>query len=273
VGVHREDALMDFWLPYLVLGAFAGFLAGLLGVGGGLVIVPVLAFLFTTQHFNEANILHLALGTSLASIIFTSLSSVRAHHAHGALDCRMVLGITPGIVTGTLLGSVLAAHLSTAALKLFFVAFLFYAATQMVLDIRPKAHQQLPGKLGMFSAGNVIGAVSSLVGIGGGTLSVPFMLWCNVAMHRAIGTSAAIGFPIAIAGAAGYILNGMAADNLPAHSLGFIYLPALAGIALASIITAPLGARTTHRLPVKRLKKIFAVLLYLLGIQMAASLL
>lgn len=265
--------MIEFWLPYLALGACAGFLAGLLGVGGGLIIVPVLAFLFSAQHFNDANILHLALGTSLASIIFTSLSSVRAHHNHGAVDWRMVRSIAPGIVTGTLLGSVLAAQLSTAALKLFFVAFLFYAATQMLLDIRPKAHRQLPGKYGLFGAGNIIGAVSSLVGIGGGTLSVPFMLWCNVAMHRAIGTSAAIGFPIAIAGAIGYTLNGLATDNLPAYSLGFIYLPALAGIALTSIITAPLGARTAHRLPVIKLKKIFALLLYLLGLRMAASLL
>lgn len=264
---------MEYFLPYLALGAFAGFLAGLLGVGGGLVIVPVLAFLFAAQHFNDANILHLALGTSLASILFTSVSSVRAHHAHHAVDWPIVRGIAPGIITGTLLGSVLAAQLSTLALKLFFVAFLFYAATQMLLDIRPKAHRQLPGIAGMFGAGNIIGAVSSLVGIGGGTLSVPFMLWCNMAMHRAIGTSAAIGFPIAIAGAVGYAANGLAANNLPQYSLGFVYLPALAGIVLASIMTAPLGARTAHRLPVKKLKKIFAVLLYLLGARMAASLL
>lgn len=263
---------MEFWLTYLALGAVAGFLAGLLGVGGGLIIVPVLAFLFAAQQFNDASILHLALGTSLASIIFTSISSVRAHHGHGAVDWRVVTGIAPGIVTGTLLGSVLAARLSTFSLKLFFVAFLFYAATQMLLDLRPKAHRQLPGNAGLFGAGNVIGAVSSLVGIGGGTLSVPFLLWCNVQMHRAIGTSAAIGFPIALAGAVGYVLNGLAADNLPPHSLGFVYLPALAGIVLASIVTAPLGARTAHRLPVKRLKKIFAILLYGLGVRMALSL-
>ena len=262
---------MEFIIPYLLLGAFAGFLAGLLGVGGGLVIVPALAFLFSTQHFNEANILHLALGTSLASIVFTSIASLRAHHSHKAVDWQVVKGITPGIISGTLLGSVLAAQLSTFSLKLFFVAFLFYAATQMLLDIRPKAHRQLPGAGGMFGAGNVIGAVSSLVGIGGGTLSVPFMLWCNMAMHRAIGTSAAIGFPIAIAGTIGYVLNGLAADHLPAHSFGFIYLPALAGIALASMATAPMGARTAHRLPVKKLKKIFAVMLYVLGIRMLWS--
>jgi uncharacterized membrane protein YfcA len=141
-----------------------------------------------------------------------------------------------------------------------------------MLDIKPKAARELPGLPGMFAAGNVIGGVSSLVGIGGGTLSVPFMTWCNVKLHQAIGTSSAIGFPIAVAGAVGYIANGLRAENLPEHSLGFVYLPALAAIAVASVLTAPLGAKVAHRLPVKKLKKIFAVLLYTLGVRMAWSL-
>ena len=257
---------------YLLLGLFAGFLAGLLGVGGGLVIVPVLVFIFSAQHFPEASILHLALGTSLGSIIFTSISSLRAHHAHGAVDWHIVRTITPGIVTGTLLGSVLAAQLSTHFLKVFFVVFLFYVGTQMLLNIKPKPTHKLPGLGGMFAAGNVIGSVSSLVGIGGGTLSVPFMTWCNVKMHQAIGTSAAIGFPIAVAGAAGYVANGLAVKGLPQYSLGFVYLPALAGVVLASMLTAPLGAKLAHKLPVGKLKKIFAILLYTLGVKMAWSL-
>ena len=261
-----------FWLLYLAVGLFAGFLAGLLGVGGGLVIVPVLTFVFTAQHFPEAHALHIALGTSLASIMFTSISSFRAHHTHGAVNWHIVRAITPGIVTGTLLGTVLAAHLTTAFLKIFFVIFLFYVATQMLLDIRPKAHRQLPGVLGMFGAGNVIGGVSSLVGIGGGTLSVPFMTWCNIKMHEAIGTSAAIGFPIAVAGAVGYVANGLAVKELPLLSLGYVYLPALLGVVAASMFTAPLGAKLAHRLPVQKLKKIFAMLLYVLGIRMALSL-
>lgn len=260
-------------MAYIALGLFAGFFAGLLGVGGGLIIVPVLAFIFAAQHFPAHYVMHLALGTSLASIIFTSISSLRAHHAHVAVDWKVWREVTPGIVTGTLFGTVLAAYLSAHFLKLFFVVFVFYVGTQMLLDIKPKAARALPGLPGMFAAGNVIGAVSSLVGIGGGTLSVPFMTWCNVTLHRAIGTSAAIGLPIAIAGALGYVANGLAVRSvLPAHSLGFVYLPALAAIVVASIVTAPLGAKLAHRLPVKKLKKIFALLLFTLGIRMAVSL-
>jgi uncharacterized membrane protein YfcA len=261
------------WIAYIVLGLFAGFFAGLLGVGGGLIIVPVLAFFFAAQHFPEQYVMHLALGTSLASIIFTSISSLRAHHTHAAVEWKIWREVTPGIVTGTLLGTVLAAYLSAHFLKLFFVVFVFYVGTQMLLDIKPKAARALPGLPGMFAAGNVIGAVSSLVGIGGGTLSVPFMTWCNVTLHRAIGTSAAIGLPIAVAGALGYVVNGLAVRAvLPAHSLGFVYLPALAAIVVTSMLTAPLGAKLAHRLPVKKLKKIFALLLYTLGIRMAVSL-
>lgn len=263
---------MEFWLLYLLTGVFAGFLAGLLGVGGGLVIVPVLSFIFTAQHFSHDYILHLALGTSLASILFTSLSSLRAHHAHGAVNWEVVRGITPGILAGTLLGTVLAAQLSSNFLKGFFVLFAYYVAAQMLLNIKPRPSRQLPGWVGMFGAGNVIGGVSSLVGIGGGTLSVPFMTWCNVKMHQAIGTSAAIGFPIAAAGAVGYIINGLDAGGLPQYSLGFIYLPALAGLVLASVLTAPFGARMAHRLPVPQLKKVFAALLIVLGTRMLASL-
>jgi len=263
---------MQFWLLYLAAGAFAGFVAGLLGVGGGLIIVPVLTFIFAAQHFPESYVVHLALGTSLASILFTSFSSLRAHHLHGAVIWQVVRRITPGILAGTLLGTVVAARLSTAFLKVFFVVFLYYVATQMVLGIRPKPTRDLPGRPGMFAAGGTIGAVSALVGIGGGTLSVPFMTWCNVRLHQAIGTSAAIGFPIAAAGAAGYILNGLPVRALPAYSLGFVYLPALAGLVAASIPTAPLGARIAHRLPVARLKKIFAFLLYFLGTRMLVSL-
>jgi len=263
---------VTFWLLYLAVGLLAGFLAGLLGVGGGLVIVPVLMFIFTAQHFPEAHVLHLALGTSLASITFTSVSSLRAHHGHGAVDWRTVQAITPGIVTGTLLGTVLAAQLATDYLKVFFVAFLFYVGTQMLLNIKPKPARELPGFAGMFAAGNVIGGVSALVGIGGGTLSVPFMTWCNVKMHRAIGTSAAIGLPIAVSGAVGYLANGLAVEGLPQYSLGFVYLPALAGVVAASVMTAPLGAKLAHRLPVPQIRKIFAILLYALGVRMAASL-
>lgn len=183
----------------------------------------------------------------------------------------MVKGISPGILVGTFLGSWVAAQLSTGFLKGFFVVFLYYVATQLLLDIRPKPHRQMPGTGGMFGVGNVIGGVSSLVGIGGGSLSVPFLIWCNLPMHHAVGTSAAIGFPIAVAGAAGYLVNGLMADGLPSGAVGFVYLPALVGIALASICTAPLGVRLAHSLPVPRLKKVFAVFVLIMGTRLLVS--
>lgn len=263
---------MTFILLYLALGTFAGLLAGLLGVGGGLLIVPVLTMLFTRQELPAAYIAHLAIGTSLASIMFTSISSLRAHHAHGAVNWQVVRRISGGIVAGTLVGSFLAAQLSTRFLKGFFVLFLYYVAVQMLLDIRPKPTRQLPGAGGMTGVGAFIGGISSLVGIGGGSMTVPFLVWCNVAMRNAIGTSAAVGFPIALAGAAGFIANGLTVSQLPPSSLGFVYLPALAGVSLASILTAPAGARLAHRLPVPRLKKIFAGLLLAIGTRMLVGL-
>lgn len=255
------------------LGLAVGFVAGLLGVGGGLIIVPVLILMLHAQGLAVGLEPQLALGTSLASILFTSLSSVRAHHRHGAVVWPLVRRIAPGIVLGTLTGAMLATQMSAWALKVFFVIFLFYAAIQMWLDFKPAPQRALPGITGTTLAGSVIGAVSSWVGIGGGTLSVPFMLWHNVPLHRAIATSAAIGFPIALAGAAGYVLGGWGVAGLPADSLGFVYLPALAGIVLGSVLTAPLGARTAHRLPVRPLKRVFALLLLTLALRMAWSLL
>lgn len=264
---------MIYFALYLTTGLIAGFVAGLFGVGGGLIIVPILTFIFVAQNFPTGHIMHLALGTSLAIIIFTSISSIRAHHGHGAVDWRAVKRISPGIVLGTLVGTVLAARLNTRVLAIVFVLFVFYVGTQILLGFRPKASRALPGNAGMTFAGSIIGAVSSLVGIGGGTLSVPFLTWGNFALPRAIGTSAAIGLPIALAGMIGYAVNGLREPGLPNYAVGFIYLPALIGVILGSIMTAPLGARLTHSLPVGRLRKLFALLLYVIGARMAWQLL
>ncbi|HEY6873491.1 MAG TPA: sulfite exporter TauE/SafE family protein [Geobacteraceae bacterium] len=264
---------MTYTLLYLVVGAFAGVMAGLLGVGGGIVIVPMLTFIFTAQHMPAPFILHLALGTSLASIMFTSISSLRAHHNRGAVNWQVFRSITPGIIIGTLLGSWVAAQLSTHFLKGFFVVFLYYIAFQMLINVKPKPARQLPGAGGMFGVGGVVGGISSLVGIGGGSMSVPFLVWCNVSLHNAIGTSAAIGFPIALAGAVGYMANGLAVKSLPPQTLGFVYLPALLGIAVVSILTAPVGARLAHSLPVPQLKKFFALLLAVMGTKMLMEIL
>ena len=209
----------------------------------------------------------------MAAIIFTSVSSLRTHHAHGAVNWQIVKYITPGIVIGTLGGATLVSALPSRVLSIIFVLFIYYAATQMLLKTTPKPSRTLPGRLGMFGAGSVIGAISSFVAIGGGLLTVPFLSICNVRLQHAIGTAAAVGFPIAVAGAIGYIANGMAQPQpLPEYSLGYVYLPALGWIVLASTLTAPLGAKTTHIVQTATLKKIFVGLLYLLGTKMLIGL-
>jgi uncharacterized protein len=262
----------SFLLFYFGLGLGAGFVAGLLGVGGGLLMVPALVWAFAVQGYAPEYNIHLALATSLAVIVPTALSSLRTHHAHGAVDWLSVRRMAPGILIGTLVGSLAAAKLSDAGLKIFFTVFLFYAATQMMLGFKPPPSRQMPGLVGMSLAGGIIGMISSWVGIGGGTLTVPFLTWCNSPLRRAIGTSSAIGMPIALAGTLGYSLAGLGISGLPANSIGFVYLPALLAIALGSWLTAPFGARATHRLPVPLLKKIFAGLLYLLAVRMTYGL-
>ena len=263
--------MVTSFLIYAVVGAIAGILAGLLGIGGGLVIVPMLVFSFTLQQIPSDLMMHLALGTSLASIIFTSISSCKSHHKRGAVRWDVVKRITPGILAGTFGGSYIAALLPTQILKGIFVVFLYYVATQMILGKKPAASRQIPGAGGMFGAGGIIGCFSSLVGIGGGTLSVPFLSWCNIPVHHAIGTSSAIGLPIALAGALGFILNGLGTPTLPAYALGYVYLPALLGIISMSVLTAPLGAKLAHSLPVDKLKRTFAILLFVVATRMLIS--
>jgi uncharacterized protein len=257
------------WLAaYLVLGAFVGFFAGLLGVGGGGIMVPMLTTLFAAQGFPHEHLVHLALGTSMAAIVMTSIASLRAHHAHGAVRWDIVRGVTPGVLLGTFAGTFIASRVASAPLAIFFACFMAYVAVQMVLNIKPKPSRELPDSAGLAGVGAGIGLVSALVAIGGGSLSVPFMTWCNVKMQNAIGTSAAIGLPIALAGAAGYLVNGWGAASLPDWSVGYVYLPALLLVSLVSSFTAPFGARLAHRLPVGILKKIFAAVLILLSVKM-----
>lgn len=263
---------MSIWLAYIALGAAAGFFAGLMGVGGGTVLVPVLAMIFAAQGFPAQQVLHLALGTSLAVIVFTSLSSLRAHHRHGAVLWPVVWAIAPGILAGTLLGSLAASRLPTRPLAIFFVLFVTLVAIQMMADVRPKPGRELPGKLGVAAVGGGIGFISALVAIGGGAMSVPFLAWCNVKMHQAIGTASAIGFPIAVSGTLGYVLTGLTQPGLPEGSVGYVHLPALFWVSAISVLFAPLGARTAHSLPVPTLKRLFAGILILLAVKMALGL-
>lgn len=262
------------WLvAYALLGSVVGFLAGLLGVGGGAVMVPVLTSLFAAQGFHREHLVHMALGTAMATIVVTSISSLRAHHAHGAVRWDIVRGIAPGILIGTFGGTFLSSRVPSVPLALFFVLFTALVAYRMLRAARPHPTQALPGALGLALVGVGIGFVSALVAIGGGSLSVPFMTRCNVPIQIAVGTSAAIGFPIALAGAMGYLFNGWGITGLPEHSLGFVYWPALVSISAVSVLTAPLGARLAHRMPVAALKRVFAGLLLLLSAKMLHTLL
>jgi uncharacterized protein len=260
---------LNLWLvAYLALGTFVGFLAGLLGIGGGMVMVPFLLILFQAQGFPFETKMQVILATSMATIIFTAVSSVRAHHAKGAVNWQVVLTMAPGILVGAMVGTRIVAKLSTQFLGIFFTAFLFYTATQMLLNFKPKASRTLPGRTGLVVAGMVVGVLSALVGAGGGFFSIPFLTWSNVPIHGAVGTSAALGFPIAVFTTIGNVFNGWNMPNVPQPSLGYIYLPALVGISISSVLTAPFGARLAHRLPVATLKRTLAVMLYLLGLRM-----
>lgn len=253
---------------FISLGAFTGLFAGLFGIGGGGIMVPVLTFIFVKLAFPAEHLVHMALATSMAAIIPTSIASLRAHHRRDAVLWSVIVKIAPGILLGTFAGTFLASYLSAKPLAIFFSCFMAFVALQMVLDRKPQPSRQLPGTFGLMGIGSGIGGISALVAIGGGTLTVPFLTWCNVALPVAIGTSAAVGLPIAVAGAVGYLINGWSVENLPAYTLGFIYWPAVVAIASASFFTAPLGARLAHSLPIPLLKKCFSVLLISLSLQM-----
>jgi uncharacterized membrane protein YfcA len=246
----------------LLLGGFTGFLAGLLGIGGGMIMVPFITYILSQRGLDDSLAVKMAIATSMATIIFTSLSSVRAHHKRGTVMWPLVGRLAPGIVLGSMVASLGAfAAVKGEYLALFFALFVGFSAFQMMRNVKPKPSRQLPGGAGQLGAGGVIGFLSGMVGAGGAFISVPYMTWCNVPMHHAISTAAALGFPIAVANVTGYIVSGMNAQDLPPGALGYIFLPALLVLATASVLIAPLGVRAAHALPVPKLKRIFALLL------------
>jgi uncharacterized membrane protein YfcA len=255
-------------VAFLALGGVVGFLAGLLGLGGGMTMVPLLTFVFTRQGYPLEHVVHMAIGTATATILFTSLASVREHHRHGAVRWPVVAGLAPGIVIGSFVGPQIVGVMSTAILSAFFGAFVAAAATNILLDRKPKPTRELPGKGGLFAVGSGIGLIASMVGAGGAFLTVPFMTACNINLRHAVATSAAVGFPVAIAGTIGFVVAGYSQAGLPAHSIGYVYVPALLAIVAASVISAPIGARAAHRWPVKTLRRSFAFVLYVLAAYM-----
>lgn len=259
---------MTWILIYFGTGAVVGFLAGMLGIGGGMTLVPLVAAMFTAQQLAPDHVVHLALGTGMASIVFTSSSSVRAHHKLGGVDWALVRRMGPGMVAGTLLATALSGWVSQRALALAFAVIVYAGATQLLLGRKPSASRTLPGTPALVAISLMFGVVCGLVSAGGAFLTVPFMLFCGVAMTTAIGTGAALGLPVAVVGTIGYVFSGRQVAGLPSLALGFVYVPALLGIVAGSVLTAPIGARTAHRLPVQMLRRIFACLLYGLATKM-----
>ncbi|MFT5576335.1 MAG: putative membrane protein YfcA [Bermanella sp.] len=254
-------------VAYLLLGAVAGLTAGLFGVGGGLVIVPALVLSFTFLEVPTTVLTQLAIGTSLATIVMTSLSSVRAHQGYGNVDWHLWLRLAPAIALGVILGVYTAAGMAGTQLQLLFGVFAILMSLQMGLRFQPSAGREVPGLAGLGVAGTIIGYASALFGIGGGSLTVPFLSWCNVKMQKAVGLSAACGLPIAVVGCTANMWAGWGRADLPQYSSGFVYWPAFLGIVLTSTLFAKFGASLAQRLPEARLKQVFALFLALVGSQ------
>lgn len=257
---------MDSIYVYLLAGSVAGLVGGLFGLGGGAVVVPVLIYSFTLSDLDDAVMTHLAIGTSLATIVVTSLTAIYAHHRKGAVLWHIVLLMAPGIGVGVVAGGVFATELSGSMLQILFGTFLILVAIQMGVGHIPKPHRGPPGRVNGMGAGVGIGFLSGIFGIGGGALSVPYLTYCNVNIAAAIATSAALGFPIALFGALTYVYRGWGAQGLPEGAFGFVFMPALLGIVLTSMPFARLGALLAHRLPERRLKRLFSAVALTLGL-------
>jgi len=250
---------------FLVIGCIVGFIAGLLGIGGGMTMIPLLTLIFSYEQFPPDEILHIAVATSLATIVFTSIASVRAHNQHGAVLWPVFWKLAPGILIGSLAGPQIVSGMSTRLLSGVFALFASYTATRLLYNKLPKASRELPGTFGLSLVGGAIGVLSSMVGAGGGFISVPFMTACNVRLHSAVATSAALGLPIAAAGTVGYLIAGFRHPDLPQYTVGYIYLPALIALVSASMLVAPIGVRFAHRWPVERLRHAFAGLMFVIA--------
>jgi uncharacterized membrane protein YfcA len=258
---------MDYLLIYLLLGCFSGFVAGLFGIGGGMVIVPILIFSFKAQHIHPSIITHLAIGTSLACIIVTSLSAVWAQHKRGAVLWPVVKKMAFGLFAGSIVGAQIAHLISARQLEIIIGLFALLTAAQMFSGWKGKlGHVPLPHSTGLSVAGSGIGAASAIFGIGGGTFTVPYLTLHGVAMTQAIASASACGLPIALGGAVGFMWTGWHDINLPKEAWGFVHLPAFIGISITSLFLAKLGVKMAHQLPAATLKKLFAGLLVVVGV-------
>ena len=256
--------MIAIFVASILLGAVAGLMAGLFGIGGGLIIVPVLAMLFAAQGFPAELVMIMSVATSLATIVLTSVFSVLAHHRLDSVLWAKVLALGPGIMVGAAVGSVVADHISGGVLRFIFTIYLLGVGVQMALQLKPKPGQQKPSKEMDLVVSGLIGLLSSLLGIGGGTLIVPFLVHYQTPMRNAVAIASACGLPIAIVGTIGYAILGKDMQ-LPDWSLGYIYIPSFAGIVLTSTYTAPIGAKLAHKLPAEELKRYFSLLLFIMA--------
>jgi uncharacterized protein len=252
----------------LLLGLVAGLLAGLFGIGGGLVVVPVLVFIFKAYELPADLVMIMAIATSLATIVLMSTSSVLAHHRLGSVLWSKVAKLTPGIMLGAVLGALVADFIRTDILRYLFIGYLLFAGTQMALDAKPKAGVADYSGMVDFVVAGVIGLVSALLGIGGGSLSVPYLVHCQYPMRNAVAIGSACGFPIAVVSTLSYMALGLHNPNLPTWSFGYVYLPAFFGVSLGGIFSAPFGAKLAHSLPAKQLKRYFSVLIFILAVKL-----
>ncbi|PWG64916.1 sulfite exporter TauE/SafE family protein [Spiribacter halobius] len=259
---------MLLFLFYIAAGVLVGLTSGLFGIGGGLIVVPALLPVFAHQGLTDDVAVHMAIGSSMATIILTGLASARAHWQLGNILPELLPALAGGLVLGSLLGAQVAATIPGEILRTVFSLFVLVMAVRMVLGRQPDPHRPLPAKPVVALVGGVIGVLSALVGIGGGSLVVPFLAWCGVAMRYAVGTSAAAGVAIAVAGTVGFMLAGTGDEALPPWSTGYIYWPAVAGITLASTVCAPVGARLATRVPGHLLRWAFAAFLVVVGLRL-----
>lgn len=255
----------------LALGGLVGFLAGLLGIGGGLIIVPALLYLLPWVGIDSVHLTHVAIATSLASIIITSLSSASAHHRRGNIPWPVFRVLIPGIALGAVTAGFVSEQISSASLQQAFAVFVILMALQMAYPFKPNVGKALPSAAWLFGITTAIALVAGLMGIGGGVLLVPLLSYFGLAMRQAVGLSSATGFLIALSGSIGYVAAGYNAQHLPEGTLGYIYLPALLGIIISSVLAAPMGVKAASHWPTPVLKKIFALLLVCVGIKLITS--
>ena len=260
--------MLELFLLSMFIGLVAGLLAGLFGLGGGVLIVPALVWLFSMYHFPAELVMVMAVATSLATIVFTASASVLAHQKHKAIRWDVVFRLSPGILFGAGVGAMVADYIKADTLRWFFVIYLIYVGIRMALPQRPGIGASSPRQWVDYWAGNMIGFLSSILGIGGGTLTVPYLLARKLPMRNAVAISSACGLPIAVSGVIVYAMLGSTNAILPAWSLGYVYLPAMLGVIGCSIFTAPIGARLANKLPAKQLKRYFSVAILLIAFKM-----